>query len=47
MIRVHIDYLGSFPKTNKGNEHILMIVDQFTKWVEVIPVATQTAEVTA
>ena len=31
MERVHIDYLGPLPKTNKGNEHILMIVDQFTK----------------
>ena len=31
----------------RGNEHILMIVDQFTKWVECIPLPSQTAEVTA
>ena len=47
MESVHIDYLGPHPKTNKGNEHILIIVDQFTKWVDVIPLATQTAELTA
>ena len=45
--RVHIDFLGPLPKTERGNEHILMIVDQFTKWVECIPLSSQTAEVTA
>ena len=30
-----------------GNEHILMMVDQFTKWVEIVPLPSQTAEVTA
>ncbi|MCU7901933.1 MAG: DDE-type integrase/transposase/recombinase [Candidatus Thiodiazotropha sp. (ex Lucinoma aequizonata)] len=47
MERVHIDFMGPLPKTNPGNEHILMMVDQFTKWVEVVPVPSQTAEVTA
>ena len=45
--RVHIDFLGPLPKTDRGNEHILMIVDQFTKWVECIPLPNQTAEMTA
>jgi transposase InsO family protein len=45
--RVHIDFLGPLPKTANGNEHILMIVDQFTKWVECIPLPSQTAEATA
>ena len=31
MERVHIDFLGPLPKTAAGNEHILMMVDQFTK----------------
>ena len=44
--RVHIDFLGALPKTERGNEHILMIVDQFTKWVECIPLPNQTAELT-
>ena len=47
MERVHLDFIGPLPKTLKGNEHILMMVDQFTKWVECIPLPSQTAEVTA
>ncbi len=47
MERVHIDFLGPLPKTKQGNEHILMMVDQFTKWVEIIPLSSQTAEETA
>ena len=46
MQRVHIDFLGLLPKTAAGNEHILMMVDQFTKWVEIIPLPSRTAEVT-
>ena len=45
--RVHLDFLGPLPKTERGNEHVLMIVDQFTKWVECIPLPSQTAEMTA
>jgi hypothetical protein len=29
--RVHLDFIGSLPRTEQGNEHILMMVDQFTK----------------
>ena len=47
MEHVHIHFLGPLPKTAAGNEHILMMVDQFTKWVEIIPLPSQTAEVTA
>ena len=47
MERVHLDFLGSLPKTKYGNEYVLMMVDQFTKWVKCIPLPTQTAEVTA
>jgi hypothetical protein len=32
--KVHIDVLGNFTPSLKKNEYILMIVDQFTKWVE-------------
>ena len=45
--RVHLDFLGPLPKTERGNEHVLMIVDQFTKWVECIPLPSQSAEMTA
>jgi transposase InsO family protein len=44
MERVHLEPL---PRTEKGNEHILMMVDQFTKWVECIPLPSQSAEETA
>ena len=37
MGRVHIDFIGPLPKTEQGSEHYLMMVDQFTKWVECIP----------
>jgi len=47
MERVHLDFLGPLPKTPAGNEHVLVMVDQFTKWVECIPLPSQTAEVTA
>ena len=43
---VHLDFIGLLPKTLKGIEHILMMVDQFFKWVECIPLPSQTAEVT-
>lgn len=47
MERVHIDFIGPLPKTPRGNEHCLMMVDQFTKWVECVPLSSQKAEVTA
>ena len=47
MERVHLDFLGPLPKTSRGNQNILMMVDQFTKWVECIPLPSQTAEETA
>ena len=47
MERVHIDFIGPLPRTERGNEHCLMMVDQFTKWVECIPLSSQKAEVTA
>ena len=47
MERVHIDFLGPLPKTAHGNEYVLMMVDQFTKWCECIPLPSQNAEATA
>ncbi|XP_070854983.1 uncharacterized protein [Drosophila suzukii] len=29
---IHVDHLGPFPKSSKRNEHILVIVDAFTKF---------------
>ncbi|VDI20678.1 COMPASS component SPP1 [Mytilus galloprovincialis] len=47
MERVHLDFIGPLPKTERGNENVLMMVDQFSKWVECVPLPSQTAEVTA
>jgi hypothetical protein len=47
MERVHLDFLGPLPRTQKENEYVLVMVDQFTKWVECIPLSSLTAEVTA
>ena len=44
MERVHIDILGPFKPSAKGNVYILMMVDQFTKWLECVPLPDQTAE---
>ena len=45
--RVNLDFLGLLPETPRGNMHILMMVDQFSKWVECIPLPSQAAEETA
>lgn len=47
MERIHIDFIGPLPKIRNGNQHCLMMVDQFTKWVECIPLPSQKAGVTA
>ena len=38
------DLLGPLPLTPRGNKHILVIQDYFTKWVEIFAVPDATAE---
>ncbi|CAG2231769.1 unnamed protein product [Mytilus edulis] len=45
--RVHMDLLGPLPVTKQKNKYVLMIVDQFTKWLECFPIPGQTAEIVA
>ena len=48
MERVHVDILGPFsPPSTTGNQYVLMIVDQFTKWIECFLMAKQTAQTVA
>ena len=34
MERVHIDLLGPFTESSRGNKYILLLIDQFSKWLE-------------
>ena len=38
MERVHLNFLGPFTPSSSGNEYILMVVCQFSKWIEAYPV---------
>lgn len=45
--RLHLNFLGPFPASVNNNKYILVITDQFTKWVEAFAVTDQTSETTA
>ena len=47
MERIHIDILGPFNPSESGNIYALMMIDQFTKWVEIAAIPEQTALATA
>ena len=44
---VHMDMLGPFPPSEQGNKYILVMVDRFTKWVEIHVLTDITAVQTA
>ena len=45
--RLSTDILGPLPETPRHNRYILIVVDYFTKWVEVFPVPDQMAKTCA
>ena len=47
MDRFSIDVLGPLKSTPCGNKYILVVMDYFSKWVEILPVPDQTAETCA
>ena len=44
MERIHIDILGPFIESARGNRYIVMMIDQFTKWLELYTIPNQGAE---
>ena len=40
---VAMDFAGPYPPSRRGNAYVLVFVDQFTKWVEMVPTRDQTA----
>ena len=41
--RVSLDIMGPLPRSKKGNQYVLVIVDHFTKWTEALPMPNQEA----
>ena len=44
MERIHIDILGSFIESTRGSRYIVMMIDQFKKWIECYAIPNQGAE---
>ena len=44
MERVHLDILGPFTPSEQGNVYILVMIDQFTKWIECVALPDAKAE---
>ena len=47
MERIYIDSIGPLKEDTKGNRHIIVIIDGFTRWIELYAVPDVTAEVAA
>ena len=47
MERVHLDILGPFVESSLDRKYILVMVDQFSKWIELAAIPDQTAEMIA
>lgn len=45
--RIALDILGPLPRTSNGNKYLLVIMDYFSKWPEVVPTSDQEATTVA
>lgn len=43
MIKLHVDHLGPFPRSNSGNMHILVVVDAFSRYLKLYAVKSTTS----
>ena len=43
MERIHLDILGPFNVSESGNRYVLMMIDQFSKWIEMAALPEQSA----
>ena len=44
---LHLDHIGPLIKDAHGNEYILVIIDAFSRWIELFPTKSTTAAETA
>ena len=44
MERVHLDIMGPLPESDRGNKYIMVMVDQFSSWIEIQPSPEISAE---
>ena len=45
--RVSLDVMGPFPRTERDNQYVLVIDDNFTRWIEAYPIRNQQSETVA
>jgi hypothetical protein len=46
LYRWHVDLMGPFERSNLGNTYVMICIEAFTKWAEVIPIPSKQAEQT-
>lgn len=45
--RWNVDLAGELPKTRRGNKYVLIMVEHFSKWIELIPIPDRQSETIA
>ena len=44
---VHMDFVGPFKPSNRGNNYLFTLMDRYSRWIEAIPMRDPTAQSTA